>query len=124
MTTRHWIDWVNVLLGLWLLVAPWLLTPTAIDGLAALNSCSVGVGLVALAVFAMYKPTVLGDAIGVILGAWLIASAWIFGFDAWAAAPSNNVIIGLLVIGYALWAMRIDTATPTANVRGLRTSYA
>jgi SPW repeat len=122
MTTRRWIDWVNILLGLWLIVAPWVLSSTAIDGLAALNSRSVGIGLVALAALAMYRPTVLGDAIGVTLGIWLIASPWILGFDEWAVAPSNDVIVGPLVIGYALWAMRIDTR-PSANVRGLNASY-
>lgn len=122
MTKRRWIGWVNTLLGLWLIVAPWFLTATAIDGPAALNSRSVGVGLVALAAFAMYKPTVLGDAIGVAIGMWLIASSWILGFDEGAAAPSNDVIVGLLVTGYALWAMRIDTR-PSTNVRGLHASY-
>lgn len=73
--------------------------------------------MVTLAVFAMYKPSVSGDAIGVIFGMWLVTSAWMLGFAEWPAAATNGVIVGLLVIGYALWAMRIDT-------RGLRARYA
>lgn len=117
MTTRRWIDWVNVLLGLWLIAAPRVLTSAADDSPAAWNSLSVGVGMVTLATFAMYKPSVPGDAIGVIFGIWLVASAWMLGFAEWSAAATNGVIVGLLVIGYALWAMRIDT-------RGLRPRYA
>jgi len=68
----------------------------------------VGTGIVSLAFFAMYKPAVWGDAIGIMAGAWLLASPWMLGFAAAPAAAMNAVIIGVLVICYALWAMRID----------------
>ncbi|WP_198683453.1 SPW repeat domain-containing protein [Peristeroidobacter agariperforans] len=109
MTTRRWIEWVNVLLGLWVIAAPIVLTSTQADGLAAWNSWSVGVGMVALAAFAMYKPSLSADAIGVGLGLWLVVSPWLLGFAAeLPGAAINGVIVGLLVICYAFWAMRID----------------
>jgi hypothetical protein len=123
MTTRRWIDWVNVLLGLWLIAAPWILGSADGNSLAAGNSRSVGAALVMLGAFAMYKPSISGDAIGVIFGIWLIASPWILGLAELPAARTNGVIVGLLVIGYALWAMRVD-ATRSAAMRGLGTSYA
>jgi hypothetical protein len=73
---------------------------------------------VTLALFAMFKPAVWGDAVGVVLGTWLIASPWILGFGSVSAAAANTVIIGLLVISYALWAMRIDITS------GDRAAYA
>jgi SPW repeat len=115
MTTRRWVDWVNVLLGLWLIAAPWVLTSAPGNSPAAWNSWSVGVGMVTLTAFAMYKPSVRGDAIGVILGLWLIASPWMLGFAQLPAATTNAVIIGLLVIAYALWAMRIDVRPPVLS---------
>jgi len=128
MTTRRWVDWVNVLLGLWLIVAP-SLTSGAGHGPAAWNSWSAGIAVLTLTAFAMYKPSVSADAFGVLLGIWLIASPWVLGFvelpaaateAALPAAATNAVVVGVLVIGYALWAMRIDgsaarTKRPTGS---------
>ena len=108
MTTRRWVDWVNVMLGLWLIGSPWLLAAAGDDMPAAWSSWSVGAGIVTLALFAMYKPSVSGDFVGIIFGAGLIASPWMLGFASASTAAANAVIIGLLVVGYALWAMHID----------------
>jgi hypothetical protein len=108
MTTRRWVDWVNVILGVWMIASPWLLTVAAGAEPTAWNSWSIGAGIVALAFLAMYKPAVWGDTAGIILGAWLMASPWLLGFNSAPAAATNAVVIGALVIGYALWAMRID----------------
>lgn len=108
MTMRRWVDWVNVGLGVWLIVSPWLLTAAAGYTPADWSSWSVGAAIVTVAFFAMYKSAVWGDAVGVMLGAWLIASPWLLGFASASASAANAVIIGMLVICYALWAMRID----------------
>jgi len=108
MTTRRWVDWVNVMFGVWLIASPWFLTVAGDDEPGAWSAWIVGTGIVSLAFFAMYKPAVWGDAIGIMAGAWLLASPWMLGFAAAPAAAMNAVIIGVLVICYALWAMRID----------------
>lgn len=117
MTMRRWVDWVSVLLGGWLIASPWLLTTTAGDRHANWSSWSVGAAIVTVAFFAMYKPAVWCGAVGAMLGAWLIASPWMLGFAGASAAATNAVIIGLLVIGYALWAMRIDAGSRRSHSR-------
>jgi hypothetical protein len=107
MTTRRWVDWVNVMFGVWLITSPWFFTVAGDDKAAVWSAWIVGAAIASLAFFAMYKPAVGGDTAGIILGAWLLASPWMLGF-AGTPAAMNAVIIGLLVIGYALWAMRID----------------
>lgn len=114
MTMRRWVDWVNVSLGVWLIASPWLLTASAGDTFADWSSWSVGAAIVTVAFFAMYKSAVWGDALGVMLGAWLIASPWMLGFASAPAPAANAVIIGTLVICYALWAMRIDMTSKDA----------
>lgn len=109
MPTQLWLGWVNVILGAWLITSPWLLAVAAGDGPVAWSSWSVGAGMVMLGFFAMYKPALWSYAIGIPLGAWLIASPLMLGFAGISFETANAVIIGLLVMGYALLAMRIDT---------------
>ena len=109
MTTRRWVDWVNVILGIWLIVSAWVLVLNAGDGSVVWSSWSAGGAIVALAAFSIHKPSVGADALVVIIGVWLVASPWMLGLSAQSSAATNAVIIGLLVICYGLWALRIDT---------------
>jgi hypothetical protein len=118
MTTRRWVDWVIVLLGLWLIASPWFLSSDAREQSSVLNVWSVGGGLVALAAFSMYKPTVLGNAIGIMLGAWMIVTPWMLGLANLSSAATNAVIVGILIIGYSLWAMAIDVARQDVTASG------
>ena len=97
MTMRRWVDWVNVGLGVWLIASPWLLTAAAADTAADWSAWSVGVAIVTVAFFAMYKSAVWGDALGVMLGVWLIASPWMLGFASASALAANGVVLGMLV---------------------------
>jgi undecaprenyl pyrophosphate phosphatase UppP len=45
------------------------------------------------------------DWIGVAAGVWLIASPWILGFSATTGALWTFVILGVVVVGVALYAM-------------------
>jgi hypothetical protein len=109
ISTRRWLDWVIVILGFWLIASPRVFTLAADDGPAAWSSRIVGAGLLALAAFSMYKPAVWVESVGAVLGVWLIASPWILETTHVSSAAANVVIVGLLVIGYAIWAFRIDT---------------
>lgn len=109
MTTRRWVDWVNVILSVWLIASPWLLTVAAGNQTAAWSSWVVGASTATLAVLAMYRPAIWGDAVGITLGAWLVASPWVLGFAGTSAIAANAVVVGILFVGYALWAMRIDS---------------
>ena len=112
ISTRRWLDLVIVILGLWLIISPRFLILAAGDNPVAWNSWVGGTGLLTLAAFSMYKPAVWAESVGAVLGVWLIASPWILEFTHLSSAAANAVIVGLLVIGYALWAFRIDT-TPS-----------
>ena len=113
MSTRRWVDWVNILLGLWLISSPWLMNFSAEDRAAALSAWSMGTGLLVLAFISMYKPATLRDALALILGVWLMVSPWLLGSAALMTISLNAVITGALVSGYALWAMYIDSVFDT-----------
>ena len=107
------------MLGVWLLTSPWLLSMAAGNTPAARSAWGVGTAIVALSLFAMYKHAVWGDALGVMFGTWLIASPWVLGFAGASVAAANVVIVGVLVVGYAIWAMRINISTGDSTAHDL-----
>ncbi len=93
---RPWQDWANLILGLWLVLSPWLLgfsgTPAAMW-----NALIIGVVVGLMALLHLRDGPMWEEWVNVVLGVWLILSPWILGFSGMANAMWNAVIVGLLV---------------------------
>lgn len=107
-TTRRWQDWVNVLLGAWLIVSPWALGYAGEVPSALWNAYALGLAVAGFAGLAVYMPKAWEEGASIALGVWLILSPWLLGFNTHLAASLNSVLVGLLVAGLATWAMLRD----------------
>jgi SPW repeat len=101
---RQWEDWLNWILGFWLLISPWVLD-FAQEGRAVENAVVIGFVLilaegVTLSFFQLWE-----EWINVALGLWLCVSPWALGL-ADAAATANFIVVGLLVVALAGYEMR------------------
>jgi phage shock protein PspC (stress-responsive transcriptional regulator) len=107
---HRWQDWVNLVLGAWLFIAPWVLSAS---GTAAQRSSSdwdawiVGVVIVVMALWALATPALsFPEWANVVAGVWLFLAPWILGF---AGAVNSEAwtqwIVGVLVVILAAWAM-------------------
>lgn len=105
-----WPSWINVILGVWLIIAPWALMYA--HGTAATNSVVVGILVVIFALWAgaAYAGTHGPAWVNVILGIWTIISPWVLGFSAIQAATINGVIFGIAIV--VLAAIRVGTPRP------------
>ena len=110
MAMKRWQDWVNMILGLWMIVAPSIYGFAAASNPAAVSAWILGAAIVVFAGLAMYIPKAWEEALNVILGICLIASPWVLGFADRFTAATNAVVVGLLVIAFGVWAMVMDTA--------------
>lgn len=54
MKTKRWQDWINLLLGAWVAISPWMLGFTSNSDVMT-NSVIVGCAVVLLAIWAMVK---------------------------------------------------------------------
>jgi hypothetical protein len=95
----YWDSGVNIFLGLWLIVAPFLLGYS--DTAAPLwNDIILGVAIALLAAIrvfgALKTPSVSWT--NVVLGAWLVVAPFILGYSGLTGALWNDILIGLLVI--------------------------
>ena len=107
--TWNWQDWLDMVLGLWLAVSPWIIDFADSDPAAARNALVVGIAIAVLSALTFLAYHVIEEWVDVILGVWLIISPWIVSGSRDAAVVANFVIIGAVVLalsGYEIWAVR------------------
>jgi len=105
-TKIKWQDWTNLVLGLWVFIAPWVLQQSATAGDGAMwNLWIVGIAVAVFALAAMFAFQVWEEWVNVGLGIWLLASPWILGFSSASILTWNAVILGALIALAAGWAL-------------------
>lgn len=94
---------INILLGLWLLVSPWVFGYH--EGAAAtLNSVIVGalIAILAASRLASFRTSVGLSWVNVLLALWTIASPWVYGYGANIGGVRDNVILGVAMAALAI----------------------
>jgi len=104
MTEKRWQDWLNLLIGIWLFISPWVIGFAGADFGASWNAWILGVAIVVFSAIAVSLPQVWEEVVNILLGIWMVVSSWVIGVAS-RAAETNAVIVGLLVIMFAAWAM-------------------
>ena len=107
MKPRRWQDTVNLLIGVWLFISPWVAGFAPSDAAAAWNAWILGVAILVFSAIAVSMPQAWEEVINILLGIWMVISSWVIGV-ANRAAETNAVIVGLLVILFAAWAMAMS----------------
>ena len=97
----QWEDWVNLILGIWLCVSPWVLR---FDSDLTMTQFVFGFGAVLILVecWTLSAFHAWEEWINVALGAAIVVLPWVVGGVA-AVAKVNCVIVGLLVLALALY---------------------
>lgn len=98
----QWPNWLMLVLGAWLFISPWVVAAPA-AGAVAWNAWIVGVLLVIVSVAALAQLAEWEEWINLVLGGWVFASPWIFGYGAEAGAAWNSYIVGVLAVIVAIW---------------------
>jgi hypothetical protein len=99
--SREWQDWCNLFLGIWLCLSPWVLR-FADDRAATENAVAVGFLIIVAEVFTFSMLRVLEEWINVVLGIWLVVSAWALEITA-LTAKVDLVVSGMLIALLALY---------------------
>lgn len=112
--TMRGLSIVNLILGLWLIVSPYLFGYTS--G-AITNSVILGIIVAILAIVRLATPSqVWASWLNGIAGLWLIIAPFIVGFSV-AAGYWNEIIVGIIVAVVGFWnasmGMPVHTATTT-----------
>jgi len=95
---KHWEDWGNLVLGLWILASPWVLQITTTNNAVTWNLYIVGIAVSAVAATALLAFQAWEEWTNLALGAWLFASPWALGFSTSTLLMWNAVIAGTIVV--------------------------
>jgi len=101
-------DAVNVILGAWLFLSPWIFG-FASDSAASWNAWISGLLIAALAVAALAAFAEWEEWLNLIVGIWVAISPWTVGFSTDTAATRLHVVVGVIGAGIAavrLWFAR------------------
>ena len=106
----RWQDWINLAIGLWLVISPSLLGFGNTVVVASLFTFILGLAVVLFAALALFKAETRDEAVLLMVAASLIAGPWLLGFRQDLRATINVVAAGLAIIGLSVSAMLIDAA--------------
>jgi SPW repeat-containing protein len=109
------ITWINVLVGIWLIVAA---IARGAMGVAMANDVVLGVLLIA---FSWWILGAVAAPVGtawfeMLCGVWLIVAPFALGYNHLRSAMANDVVMGIVTIVVAAIAARTMTQTPRATV--------
>lgn len=104
---KRWEDWLNLALGVWLFISPWILDFSGAAA-AAWNAYIVGAGFAIFALIALGKPDRWEEWVNVVIGAWAVISPWVLGYSSVTVATWNAVIVGAIVLLVSLEATRAE----------------
>ncbi len=113
MKETRWQDSTNVLLGGWLILAPFFGIGVTGD-IAAINSYLTGTAVAIFAITALVRPQMWEEYTNLVLGFWLIIAPFVLGFTNLVGPMYNQIIVGLLIGGVAL-AVTLEKTPPTAG---------
>jgi len=108
MKTERWQDWLNLLLGAWLAASPWALGYADEHRHMAWSAWLAGGAVIVLAGTAVTMPKAWEEAVNFLLGAWVMASPWVLDAASNRTVTGNALIVGALVMLFAIWAMARD----------------
>ena len=99
-----WQDWVNLILGVWLLASPWIMDYSS-AGFVAGDARLLGVAVIIISVIGLLSPDVWEEWMNLLLAALILISPITVGFTHQNVAVLNNVIISILIGAAAVWGL-------------------
>ncbi len=100
--SKRVIDWINLLLGIWLIASPWVLGTVA-STTSTTVLVVIGIALVIFSAWALAQvENRVAEWWNVFLGVLLFFLPWIFNYSGMVSNAVNSWIVGIVVAALAL----------------------
>jgi hypothetical protein len=105
--SKRFVDWINLLLGIWLMISPWVLGTTA-NITATVVLVAMGVAVFGFSIWAVLRvENRNAEWWNLFLGALLFFLPWIFQYQSTYSDAWNSWIVGFVVAVLSLITMSI-----------------
>ena len=104
MRIQHWQDVASLLLGVWLVLSPFVL---GFDGATVWITIVLGLCVILFAIEGFVIPSYLEEWGEILLGLALVVAPWTVGYES-VSATVSSVVSGILVILFAVWELMTD----------------
>ena len=99
---REWQDWVGVVLGVLILVSPFMVDER-VSGLVTLNAVLLGLIVTIMSQFEIFGPTTWEEVVNGACGLWLLASPIVFRYVGGGQLRFWHFVLGALVVILAVF---------------------
>jgi len=86
-----------LVLGLWLVLSPFILQYADFTGITALSAYIFGIAVMIFAALALYRPQMWEEWVNLVLGIGLVISPLVLGFRDDTVAAANHLFVGILI---------------------------
>ena len=121
-----WLSWSNVVLGFWLIVAPFALGYSSVRS-AAGDDVALGLLIAACAMWRAVSPEAPAmrgvSWVVAAAGVWVLVAPMTLGYLGLHVAAGNDMVVGLLVVSFAVIRGTVQTrrtAVQTVRAGGSR----
>lgn len=112
MLEKRYFDWLNLILGVWVLISPWALGFASMTG-AMWTGVVMGILLIIGSAWTLYQPDRRQvEWVNLVLGIVLFVAPWVVAYQGAAAAAWNSWILGAVVALIAAYTMTPSARTP------------
>ena len=103
----RWQSWLNVIVGIWMFISPWVLGTTS-DAPTAWNAWIIGAAIFVVALIALgTTASAAAPWANIVLGVWLFISPWVLRYPDVSDGALNAWIFGVVTVLVAVWAQSV-----------------
>lgn len=104
---KRWQDRLVLLLGIWMIISPFVFGYPYGSG-GAINAYCSGVAMLVLAAVDLSGTYAWAVGLNVLLGIWLIISPWVVNGLPGSSFDANEISVGIVAIILLAWELNVD----------------
>ena len=97
-----WASWIDFLLGIWLIIAPFALGYKMMSGRAATEDVIFGILIAIFSLWTAFKLTKFAGWLLGLFGLWVLIAPFVLRTHSVAKVTPNDVIVGIVVLILAI----------------------
>ena len=97
-----WASWIDFVLGIWLIISPFVLGFRMMSGRATIDDVIFGILIAAFSLWTAFKLTKFAGWLLGLFGLWIVIAPFVLSTHTVAKVTPNDMIVGIIVLILAI----------------------